>query len=61
VPANDWPALENVLRELIDSPAIRSAIGQKGAVGVRERFSLDQVLQRWVSLLDTMIKLRRAR
>lgn len=61
VPANDWPALENVLRELIDSPAIRSAIGKKGAAAVRERFSLDQVLQRWETLFDVMTSLREAR
>jgi glycosyltransferase involved in cell wall biosynthesis len=61
VPANDWPALENVLRELIDSPAIRCALGKKGAAAVRERFSLDQVLQRWETLFDVMTSLREAR
>lgn len=61
VPANDWPALENVLRELFDDPASRAALGKKGAAAVREKFSLNHVLQRWASLFDTMIKLHRAR
>ncbi|MEI2742966.1 MAG: glycosyltransferase family 4 protein [Candidatus Competibacter sp.] len=50
VPLGVWPELENALRRVMNDPMLRHNIGQRAAVSVRERYSLESILQRWDEL-----------
>jgi len=50
VPLNDEAALEQALAGLMADPAARADLGRRGALGVRQRYGLAQVLAHWDTL-----------
>lgn len=51
VPLDDEPALAQALAELMGDPAARVDLGQKARQSVRERYSLEHVLEQWDGLI----------
>ncbi len=47
VPADDPAALERALSELMADSRLRGILGRRAAASVRERFSMDQILDQW--------------
>lgn len=54
-PTGDWPALTAALRRVMSDAALRRELGERAAVSVRERYTLDQVLPMWDALFETVI------
>lgn len=47
VPLHDTPALQQALRQLMQDPVLRKALGQQSAESIRHRYALPKVLQLW--------------
>jgi GalNAc-alpha-(1->4)-GalNAc-alpha-(1->3)-diNAcBac-PP-undecaprenol alpha-1,4-N-acetyl-D-galactosaminyltransferase len=54
VPLNDERALEHELERLMVNDDLRRSLGERARTSVRERFSLDRVLERWDSLFEEL-------
>ena len=55
VPADDPEALAEALRELRDDPDRADRLGEAGAAGVREHFSLDVMVSRMLEVYETVL------
>lgn len=51
VPLGDAAALGQGLRRLMQEPALRAELAQRGAGSVRQRYALDQILGRWNEIM----------
>lgn len=54
VPAEDELAMEDALRTLMTNEALRTDLGARGAVSVRERYALPRVITMWDELFRTV-------
>lgn len=51
VPVNNCEALSNAIDKLMNDGEMRAALGQSSKLSVNERFSIDEILERWQKVL----------
>ncbi len=56
VPAKDFYALANALRQLIDNPSLRIAMGKRGREIVESKFSIEHVVTQTLTLYKELIR-----
>jgi glycosyltransferase involved in cell wall biosynthesis len=58
VPPDDVAALSGALRRLASDPTLRTRLGQAAEREARERYTLDAMVRRYVSLYDEVVQRR---
>ncbi|WP_235914924.1 glycosyltransferase family 4 protein [Pelistega ratti] len=56
IPLNDEMVFQNALRDLMQNPLLREQFARQGQESVYARFSQEQVLQQWDTLLHEVIR-----